>query len=117
METQRALAKKSAGAARVASGAVVLPEALARKYPSAPREWIWQWVFPATRTYTDPATGDVRRHHLHETVIQRAVHKAAIAAGITKPITPHTMRHSFATTCWKTATASAPSKSYSATAT
>jgi hypothetical protein len=70
------------------AGAVVLPEALARKYPSASREWNWQWVFPATRTYTDPATGDMRRHHLHETVIQRAVRKAAIAARITKPVTP-----------------------------
>jgi hypothetical protein len=67
-----------------------------RSASRAPREWIWQWVFPATRTYTDPATGDVRRHHLHETVIQRAVRKAAIAAGITKLVTPPTLRHSFA---------------------
>jgi integron integrase len=79
------------------AGAVALPDALARKYPSAPREWSWQWVFPATRTYTDPATGEVRRHHLHETVIQRAVRRAALAAGITKSVGPHTLRHSFAT--------------------
>jgi integron integrase len=79
------------------AGAVVLPEALDRKYPNAPREWPWQWVFPATRTYSDRESGEVRRHHLHETVIQRAVRQAAIAAGICKPATPHTLRHSFAT--------------------
>jgi integron integrase len=79
------------------AGAVALPEALARKYPSAPREWGWQWVFPATRTYTDRTTGEVRRHHLHETVIQRAVRQAAVATGITKSVSPHTLRHSFAT--------------------
>ncbi len=77
--------------------AVALPEALVRKYPNAAREWAWQWVFPATRTYVDRATGEVRRHHLHETVIQRAVHQAALSARISKPVSPHTMRHSFAT--------------------
>jgi len=79
------------------AGAVALPEALSRKYPNAPQEWIWQWVFPATRTYTEPSTREVRRHHLHETVIQRAVRKAAVASQISKPVTPHTLRHSFAT--------------------
>jgi integron integrase len=78
-------------------GRVALPEALMRKYPTAPSEWSWQWVFPATRAYTDRDTGEVRRHHLHETVIQRAVRQAAIAARIAKPATPHTLRHSFAT--------------------
>jgi len=79
------------------AGAVELPEALRRKYPSAPREWIWQWLFPATRSYTDVSSGEVRRHHLHETVIQREVRRAARTAGIAKPATPHTLRHSFAT--------------------
>jgi integron integrase len=79
------------------AGAVSLPDALDRKYPNAAREWIWQWVFPATRTYSDPTTREVRRHHLHESVIQRAVRQAAVAARISKPVTPHTLRHSFAT--------------------
>lgn len=78
-------------------GWVVLPNALRRKYPAAAREWHWQWVFPATRTYTEQGTGQVRRHHLHETVLQRAVQGAAIAAKITKPVTCHVLRHSFAT--------------------
>jgi site-specific recombinase XerD len=79
------------------SGCVALPEALARKYPNANREWIWQWVFPATRTYVEPITNEIRRHHLHESVIQRAVRQAAIVAEIAKPVTPPTLRHSFAT--------------------
>ena len=78
-------------------GSVALPDALERKYPRAPWEWGWQWVFPATRFYTDPATGLSRRHHLHESVLQRAFKDAVRAAGIIKPASCHTLRHSFAT--------------------
>jgi integron integrase len=82
---------------RAGAGWVALPDALARKYPHAGREWSWQWVFPATRSYADPVTRQRRRHHLHETVLQRAVHDAVRRAGITKPASCHTLRHSFAT--------------------
>jgi len=78
-------------------GAVALPGALRAKYPSAAREWGWQWVFPATRFYRDEETGERRRHHLHESVLQRAVKDAARAAGIPRPATCHSLRHSFAT--------------------
>jgi integron integrase len=78
-------------------GTVALPGALRAKYPSAAREWAWQWVFPATRFYSDNATGERRRHHLHESVVQRAVKEAARAAGIARPATCHALRHSFAT--------------------
>jgi len=78
-------------------GSVALPGALRAKYPNAPREWAWQWVFPATRFYVDPKTGERRRHHLHESVLQRAVKEAAGAAGIPRPATCHSLRHSFAT--------------------
>jgi len=83
----------------LASGAgdVALPDALARKYPGAAREWGWQWLFPASRRYRDPESGGERRHHLHETVVQRAVKRAVRAAGIAKPASCHTLRHSFAT--------------------
>jgi hypothetical protein len=74
-----------------------LPNALARKYPNAGRELPWQWIFPATRFYVNRLTGQRRRHHLHETVVQRAVHVAVRAAGIRKPASCHTFRHSFAT--------------------
>lgn len=79
------------------AGWVELPEALARKYPNAGREWVWQWVFPATRIYVDRLTGQRRRHHLHESVLQRAVKEAVRAAGIAKRASCHTLRHSFAT--------------------
>jgi len=84
---------------RRGAGFVALPDAIARKYVAAPREWAWawQWLFPATRTYVDGETHQVRRHHLHETVIQRAVRAAARAARIPKMVSPHTLRHSFAT--------------------
>jgi len=74
-----------------------LPDALARKYPNAALEWPWQWLFPATRLGHDPDTHRRFRHHLHETVLQRAVRQAAANAGLTKRITCHTFRHSFAT--------------------
>ena len=78
-------------------GRVELPHAVARKYPDADREWGWQWVFPASRPYVDPETGRPRRHHSHESVLQRAVKSAVRQAGITVPATCHTFRHSFAT--------------------
>ena len=78
-------------------GAVALPDALARKIPGAPKEWTWQWVFPATSRYKENGTGIERRHHLHETVVQRAVRIATIESGIPKRVTCHTFRHSFAT--------------------
>ena len=81
---------------KAGAGYVELPGALVKKYPFAEREWPWQWVFPATRHYRDPQ-GKLRRHHLHETVLQRAFHAACKAAQISKPATCHTLRHSFAT--------------------
>lgn len=78
-------------------GRVVLPEALARKFPSAPAEWRWQFVFPAARICRDPQYGPPSRFHVHESVIQRAVTAAAREVGVTARVTCHTFRHSFAT--------------------
>jgi integron integrase len=78
-------------------GEVYLPEALARKYPNAPREWIWQYVFPSRRISFDSRSGKGRRHHLHENALQKAVKKAGVAAGIAKRVHCHALRHSFAT--------------------
>jgi integron integrase len=82
---------------RLGFGSVVLPTAIDRKFPNADRDWVWQWVFPATSRYVDEARGTERRHHLHESAVQRAVHAAAMKAGMTKRVTCHTFRHSFAT--------------------
>lgn len=74
-----------------------LPDALSRKYPKAPLEWGWQFVFPATVPGPDPRSGEVRRHHIHPTAISKAVRRAAQRAGIEKPVGCHALRHSFAT--------------------
>jgi integron integrase len=78
-------------------GRADIPNALARKFPRASTEWRWQYVFPAARTYIDVASRELRRHHLHVTVVQRAVADAVRASGLTKRATCHTFRHSFAT--------------------
>lgn len=78
-------------------GSVEMPGALGRKYPNAEYEWGWQYVFPASQYSRDPRSGIVRRHHLYETSVQKAVRKAAKESGIVKPVGPHTFRHSFAT--------------------
>ena len=74
-------------------GRVALPNALERKYPNAGKEWGWQWVFPATSHYTDRATGEKHRHHLHESVLQKAVKQARLKAGVFKPAGCHTLRN------------------------
>lgn len=78
-------------------GEVYLPYALDKKYPGAGRDWAWQYVFPSAKLSEDPRAGKMRRHHLQDQAVQRAVKQAVRAAGIAKPATPHTFRHSFAT--------------------
>jgi integron integrase len=78
-------------------GTVELPGRLRVKYPTAEREWAWQWVFPATRFYACAQTGQRRRHHLHESAVQRAFRSAVGQARVAKPASCHTLRHSFAT--------------------
>ncbi len=81
----------------VGAGFVEIPGALSRKFPTAQREWSWQWVFPATRYYLHEPTGQLRRHHLHETVLQKSFRLATQMAGLSKRATCHSLRHSFAT--------------------
>ena len=78
-------------------GAVWMPDALRRKLPKAEKEWGWQWIFPATGRWRDPETGVERRHHLHETAVQKNLRRATQRAEIAKRVTCHTFRHSFAT--------------------
>jgi site-specific recombinase XerD len=78
-------------------GRVALPEALDHKYPSAPADWRWQWVFPQATRWKNTKTGEEGRHHVHEGLVQRAVKEAVGRAGIVKHVGCHTPRHSFAT--------------------
>lgn len=94
MDAVRELHRRDLAAGR---GQVAVPEAMDRKVPAARRDWRWQWVFPATRVYRDVRTGVWMRHHLHQTVVQRAVGIAVRDAGIAKRAGCHTFRHSFAT--------------------
>ena len=78
-------------------GSVYMPFGLGEKFPAAHKQWMWQYVFPASTLFTDPESGEVRRHHIHETALQKAIREATRLANIVKRVTPHTFRHSFAT--------------------
>ena len=78
-------------------GSVYLPYALSRKYPNADKDWAWQYVFPSRNVAIDPRSGITRRHHIDTSVINKAIKQAVRKAGITKKVTSHTFRHSFAT--------------------
>ena len=95
-QLERARAVYEADRAQGTSEVYIWP-ALARKYPNAGREWIWQYVFPAKSLSVDPRSGKVRRHHIHESLVQKAVKSAALRSGVTKKVSCHTLRHSFAT--------------------
>ncbi len=78
---------------REGAGRMVLPDALVRKYPNADGEWAWQWVFPPSRRYLEAETGIGRRYHLHESAFQRLFKRAVRQSGVSKPATPHSLRH------------------------
>jgi len=94
LEQVKAIHKKDLSAG---FGSVYMPYALERKYPAAHKQWLWQYAFPASTLYTDPETGATRRHHIHETALQKAIRAATLLAKVNKRVTPHTFRHSFAT--------------------
>jgi integron integrase len=98
LQAQLLRARSTWAADRAAGrGGVELPHALEKKYPKAPLAWGWFWVFPAPTLSADPRSGEIRRHHVHEAGLQRAIKGAVQAAGIAKPATSHSLRHAFAT--------------------